>query len=222
FMPFGSDKEVSSNFQLIAGTNKDLIQQCQKGEFREDLLARIDLWTYRLPSLNERKEDIEPNLDYELERFSTKSGYLVKFNKTARDKYLSFSHSAEAVWSANFRDLNASITRMGTLADGGRVTIDLVDEEITRLKRKWRVGVQDGVGHAEIIDSVLGAGYAATMDYFEQIQLAALIQVCKESKSMADAGRKLFNVSRAAKKSSNDSHRVKQLLGKYGLEFVNL
>ena len=222
FMPFGSDKEISSDFQLIAGTNKDLVLQCQKGEFREDLLARIDLWIYRLPSLNERKEDIEPNLDYELEKFSTKSGYLVKFNKAARDRYLSFSHSAEAVWSANFRDLNASITRMGTLADGGRVTIDLVDEEIIRLKRKWQVGTQDREGHIEIIDSALGAGYAVKMDYYEQVQLAALIEICRVSNSMADAGRKLFNVSRAAKKSSNDSHRVKQLLGKYGLDFASL
>jgi sigma54-dependent transcription regulator len=38
-------------------------QQVRSGTFREDLLARIDLWTFRLPSLRDRPEDLEPNLD---------------------------------------------------------------------------------------------------------------------------------------------------------------
>ena len=55
FMPFGADKETTSNFLLIAGTNKDLSEQAKTGAFREDLLARIDLWSYQLPSLSERR-----------------------------------------------------------------------------------------------------------------------------------------------------------------------
>src|SRR5205814_8537630 len=47
FMPLGSDKEASSNFQLIAGTNRDLARAVATGTFREDLFARIDLWTFR-------------------------------------------------------------------------------------------------------------------------------------------------------------------------------
>ncbi len=60
---------------------------------------------------------------------------------------------------------------------------------------------------------------ALALDLFEQIQLAGVIDVCKQSKSMAEAGRKLFNQSRLQKKSVNDSHRVKQILQRYGLEF---
>ena len=70
FLPVGSDKEVESDFQLIAGTNRDLQVSVGEGRFREDLLARLNLWTYRLPGLAERSEDIEPNLDFELERWS--------------------------------------------------------------------------------------------------------------------------------------------------------
>jgi len=92
------------------------------GKFREDLLARIDLWTYRLPSLKERLEDLSPNIDFELEAFARKAGMLVSFNKAARERYLKFCQSPKAIWSANFRDLNASITRMATLANGGRIT----------------------------------------------------------------------------------------------------
>ena len=60
FFPMGADNSVTSDFQLIAGTNKDHAKQCQQGLFREDLLARIDLWTYQLPSLKESIEDLEP------------------------------------------------------------------------------------------------------------------------------------------------------------------
>ncbi len=222
FMPFGSDKESSSDFQVIAGTNKDLLKLANKGLFRDDLLARIDLWTYQLPSLNERLEDLAPNIDYELEAFSNRSGNLISFNKVAREKYLKFGMSAEATWSANFRDLNASITRMGTLSDGGRITTAVVDDEISRLKRKWKTISQNSWTPSAIIDSVLGTDSSKSIDYYEQLKLANLIQVCQNSRSMADAGRKLFNISRKTKKSNNDSHRVKQLLEKYKISFEDI
>jgi len=73
FPPFGSDREVTSDFQLIAGTNRDLGGRVQEGRFREDLLARMNLWTFRLPGLRERTEDIAPNLDYEFDQFAQRS-----------------------------------------------------------------------------------------------------------------------------------------------------
>lgn len=222
FMPLGSDREVASQFQLIAGTHQDLLLRVSNGQFREDLLARIDLWSYRLPSLSERIEDLEANLDYELERYSAKAGHLVGFNKPARCQYLSFGGSARALWSANFRDLNASITRMATLADGGRITAEVVAEEIQRLLRKWHKTEAGQSSPKAVIEGVLGEGACRSLDYYDQIKLAGLIGVCADSKSMADAGRKLFQVSREAKKSVNDSHRIKQLLDVYGLRFEDI
>lgn len=222
FIPFGADKETSSNFQLIAGTNKDLMTFSLEGKFREDLLARIDLWEYRLPSLKERPEDIEPNIEYELEKFSSKRGQLISFNKTARDIYLSFSQSPEAHWSANFRDLNASITRMGTLADGGRITADLVKEEISRLRAKWKMPKQSGNNTIEATRELLGEAIFSQLDLYDQMILTGITDICKTSNSMAEAGRRLFNISRTTKKSTNDSHRVRQLLEKYGVSFDEL
>ena len=46
FLPLGSDRESRSDFQLIAGTNRDLFSAVREGRFREDLLARINLWTF--------------------------------------------------------------------------------------------------------------------------------------------------------------------------------
>ena len=50
----------------------------------------------------------------------------------ARTRYLKFAKSAEAKWTGNFRDLSASVTRLATLADGGRIPVELVDAEIQR------------------------------------------------------------------------------------------
>ena len=49
FLPVGADEEVGSRFQLICGTNRNLKADVAGGEFREDLLARINLWTFSLP-----------------------------------------------------------------------------------------------------------------------------------------------------------------------------
>eukprot|EP01034_Spumella_vulgaris_P003647 gene3647-4685_t len=49
FLPVGSDREVSADFQLLAGTNRDLGEDVASGRFREDLYARLNLWTFRLP-----------------------------------------------------------------------------------------------------------------------------------------------------------------------------
>nr|WP_276602943.1 RNA repair transcriptional activator RtcR family protein [Nannocystis pusilla] len=89
FLPVGSDREVRSEFQLVAGTNRDLRADVVAGRFREDLLARIDLWSFRLPGLRERREDIEPNLDYELERWSQRHGRKASFYGQARTAFLS-------------------------------------------------------------------------------------------------------------------------------------
>ena len=62
----------------------------------------------------------------------------------------------------------------------------------------------------------------AGIDFFDQTQLEQVIRVCQTSKSLAQAGRRLFDVSRTKKRSINDSHRLKQYLSKFGLEFDQL
>jgi transcriptional regulatory protein RtcR len=119
FLPVGSDREVHSRFQLIAGTNRDLAAEVQQGRFRHDLLARINMWTFELPGLAERAEDIEPNLQYELDQFAYTEGRRVLLSGPSREAFLQFAASSEALWLGNFRDLNGAVTRMATLVRGG-------------------------------------------------------------------------------------------------------
>jgi transcriptional regulatory protein RtcR len=214
FLPVGSDKEANSDFQLIAGTNRILEQAVQTGVFREDLLARLNLWTFTLPGLKERREDLAPNLEFELARHAKSSGDTVTFNKEARDRYLRFATSSEARWTANFRDLGASVTRMATLAPSGRINEDIVAEEIERLKGRW---TEDAAGTGDDLSAVLDATQVETIDLFDRVQLASVIRVCRESRTLSDAGRRLFAVSRQSKASSNDADRLKKYLARFAL-----
>jgi len=215
FLPVGADRPVHSDFQLISGTNRDLRQAAADGRFRADLLARIDLWTFRLPGLADRREDLEPNLDYELEQQSRLHNRRVRLNREARTRFLRFATSAEAVWAGNFRDLNAAVTRMTALSDSGRIGTDVVDEELDRLRDAWRVQVRDEV------DEVLGE-LAAEIDPFDRVQLAEVIRTCRRSATLSEAGRELFAVSRTRKKSSNDADRLRKYLARYGLTFADV
>ncbi len=210
FYPFGSDQQVSSDFQLIAGTVRDLRQRVAEGTFREDLYARINLWTFELPGLRQRQEDIEPNLDYELERHAALTGDSVRFNTEARRAWLSFATSPQAAWRGNFRELSASVTRMATLADNGRITVETVDDEIARLRYSWndhRPSALDGLPGID----------ATALDLFDRMQLENVVAVCRQAKTLSDAGRQLFNVSRQGKATVNDADRLRKYLARFGL-----
>ncbi len=216
FLPVGADKEVASDFQLIAGTNRDLGEAVAAGEFRDDLYARLNLWTFRLPGLANRREDIEPNLDYELDRFAEREGDQASFNKEARQRYLAFATSGEASWPGNFRDLAASVTRMATLSPKGRIDVDCVDKEIERLRRLWS-GQADNA--ADILPEILSDEQIAELDLFDRVQLAETIRICRASRSLSEAGRTLFNASRARRSSSNDADRLRKYLARFDLEW---
>jgi len=222
FLPVGSDKEAESDFQLIAGTNRDLQADVERGRFREDLLARINLWTFRLPPLRERPEDIPPNLLYELDQASQAMGTRVTMNKEAQEYFLRFATSPEARWSGNFRDLNAAVLRMATLAPGGRITREGVDEELERLRAAWAKSGPRQESSVDLVVQVLGAERAAELDRFDRAQLAEVLAVCRQARSLSDAGRALFAQSRAQKKSVNDADRLRKYLARFGLDWAEI
>ncbi|MFH1708306.1 MAG: RNA repair transcriptional activator RtcR [Planctomycetota bacterium] len=217
FLPLGADRESRSAFQLIAGTNRDLGIAVRQGRFREDLLARINLWTFTLPGLKERREDIPPNLDYELGQYAGKTGKHIAFNREARSIFLEFAMSPAAEWTANFRDLNGALTRMATMAEGGRITPEVVREEIGQLRDSWQAPVMEDrePGLAAVLDAARLDG----IDLFDRIQLAGVLKVCRASASLSDAGRRLFASSRTRKQTANDADRLRKYLARFGLQF---
>ncbi|MDU1061900.1 MAG: RNA repair transcriptional activator RtcR [Leclercia adecarboxylata] len=207
FFPFGSDKEVRSDFQLIAGTHRDMRQWVAEGRFREDLWARINMWSFALPGLAQRREDIAPNVEYELQRFATEAQSQVRFDREARERYLRFADSPQALWRGNFRELGSSVARMATLADQGRITLALVEEEIVRLQESWQIATPST---------------AMALDLFDQRQLETVLEVCRRSASLSEAGRELFAVSRMKKVNPNDADRLRKYLARFGLSWESL
>ncbi len=207
FFPFGSDKEVRSDFQLIAGTHRDMRQWVAESRFREDLWARINMWSFALPGLAQRREDIAPNVEYELQRFATEAQSQVRFDREARERYLRFADSPQALWRGNFRELGSSVARMATLAEQGRITLALVEEEIVRLQESWQIATPSA---------------AMALDLFDQRQLETVLEVCRRSASLSEAGRELFAVSRMKKVNPNDADRLRKYLTRFGLSWESL
>ena len=152
----------------------------------------------------------------------------MRFTAEARSAYLRFATAVDAVWRGNFRDLSASITRLATLADHGRIGIALVNAEIQRLRWQWqslpsqtsdaRPGQATTTPAAPSLQDLLG-DKAAALDTFDQLQLQAVWKVCRRHASISDAGRELFNVSRQQRSVINDADRLRKYLMKFGLEW---
>ncbi|WP_176014379.1 RNA repair transcriptional activator RtcR [Victivallis sp. Marseille-Q1083] len=218
FLPLGADREDSSSFQLICGTNRELGKAVREGCFRADLLQRINLWSFELPGLAERREDIEPNIDYELEQFCRKAGRHITFNREARQMFLAFALDSAREWHGNFRELNAMMTRMATLAPGGRIDAATVRDEIGRTTSS---AATRPAADAELA-ALLGDHYTEQYDRFDLAQLAEVIKVCRQSRSLSEAGRQLFAVSRQNKTSSNDADRLAKYLARFRLTWTQI
>lgn len=237
FYPLGSDTPMDVSFQLMAGTNKDLRQAVADGEFRADLFARLNTWTFFLPSLKDRIEDLPANIDYELARLGSEQQYQYRFEPEARAYFEAFATSSEATWQGNFRDLSASMTRLTTLCEGKVIRMPDVKAEITRLKHLWALpnsaqhqadnayapSLNEQQAHADtVLSRHLSSDDKDALDPFDAVQLAYVIEVCYQHSSQAAAGRYLYANSRNQLKSNNDSDRLRKYLLKFGLRFDGL
>lgn len=112
FIKVGSNTPQPTNIRLICATNRDLDEMVRKGEFREDLLYRINTIHLHIPSLRERKEDILPLARLFLERYAKQYG---RTNGT-------FAPDAAArllahPWYGNIRELQHTIEKAVILSD---------------------------------------------------------------------------------------------------------
>lgn len=216
YYPLGADYEVTSQFQVIAGSNRDLRKLAAAGRFRQDLLSRLTAWTFELPPLRQRREDIEPNLMFELALAEKELGNQYGFNLDARERYLRFSRDPATLWPGNFRDFGASVRRMCVLAARGRITRSMVEDEIRRLQELWLASHSDN--DTKLLRDVLGKE-AESLDLFDRAQLASVLRTCRQSASLSEAGRTLFAHSRGLRKTTNDADRLRKFLTKYGLDW---
>ncbi len=106
----GSDKDIEVDVRVIAATNKDLQKEIAAGNFREDLYHRLSVILFRVPSLDERKDDIPALIRFFLEKY-TDGGKTRSFSPEAVDLLVSKS------WPGNIRELDNVVDRLLILGD---------------------------------------------------------------------------------------------------------
>jgi sigma54-dependent transcription regulator len=107
-------------------------------------------------------------------------------------------------------------TRMATLTDGGRITEDNVRDELQRLQANWQPK------RGSQLDKLLSAEAINALDLFDRMQLEAVIGICRQSNSLADAGRKLYAASRANRAITNDTDRLRKYLARFNLDWAGI
>ena len=118
----GGSTQIPVDVRLVCATNRNLQQMVNDGEFREDLLYRINTIHLELPALRQRKADIVPLAN----RFLRQYGDI--YNKTN----LRFSDEAEKKltslpWYGNIRELQHAIEKAVILSDGGMISAEDID-----------------------------------------------------------------------------------------------
>lgn len=117
--PIGSNKMVSFDTRILAATNKDLEQEVEQGNFREDLYYRLNVVEIPLPTLQERKEDIPLLAQHFLQKYSRELNRPVKgITGNAMGALISFE------WKGQVRELENIIERSVLLGDGEFITLD--------------------------------------------------------------------------------------------------
>ncbi|MGA1862807.1 sigma-54 dependent transcriptional regulator [Deferribacter thermophilus] len=113
----GGIKPVSVDVRVIATTNRNLIEEVKKGNFREDLYYRLNVININIPPLRKRKEDILHLAEFFVEKYSKSNGKRVKpLSIDARNTLINYD------WPGNVRELEHTIERAVILSKGSEIT----------------------------------------------------------------------------------------------------
>jgi transcriptional regulator with GAF, ATPase, and Fis domain len=106
FQPVGGEKTITTDLRVIAASNIDLKEMCQKGEFRADLYYRLNVFPIHIPSLQERQEDIPFFLDFFMKHFNLLNPR--KISSVSLDVVKALQNYS---WPGNIRELENLIQR---------------------------------------------------------------------------------------------------------------
>ncbi|RLB78621.1 MAG: sigma-54-dependent Fis family transcriptional regulator, partial [Deltaproteobacteria bacterium] len=113
FYRLGGTRPIEADFRVIAATNKDLSKAIQDRSFRQDLFYRLNVISFSMPPLRERKEDIPILAEHFLRRFSQETKKNIdKISREAMDEMMLYE------WPGNVRELENAIERAMVVAKG--------------------------------------------------------------------------------------------------------
>jgi two-component system, NtrC family, response regulator HydG len=125
FVPVGANREIPTNVRIIAATNRPLEEMMKTGQFREDLFYRLNVIPIFLPSLTDRKDDLESLINM----------FIRKFNQGHQKRITGVTADTLAVlkrydWPGNIRELENVIEHMFIMENSNHLTLSSVPEVV--------------------------------------------------------------------------------------------
>ena len=165
FMRIGGKESIKVNVRIIAATNRNLKEEVEQGNFREDLYYRLNVVPLEIPPLRDRKEDIEALAAHFVDEFSEEYGISKVISAEA------MTELTHAYWHGNIRELRNMIERLVVSYDGEYITA----RQVKNLLFSAQKGMTRAVAGENVTLSQLMDEYEREilMTYLEQYQTAA-------------------------------------------------
>ena len=180
YQPLGATKPVKADVRVVAATNRDLAAAISRGEFREDLYYRLQVFEIRLPPLRERMSDVLPLAESFLEELGQVVGRpAAGISRDAREVLLGYG------WPGNVRELRNVLERATILCDGGLITAEHLPRELA----------VRSVGTAERGSPGAAAAAAATVN-LEAVERNAVIRALELAGNNRSQAARLLGIAR--------------------------
>ncbi len=185
FERIGGTTTISSDFRVIAATNRNLEEEVRQGKFREDLYYRLSVIPVNVPPLRDRQGDIHLLINSFIDRFNESKGRKIKgIDDQSLDCLLSYS------WPGNVRELENLIERIVILAAGDIVRIEDLPEHIKKVGGKEnRQEIRQGMEEIPDKGFILQEAVA-------EYENSLIIQALKQTGWVKKRAAKLLNVNR--------------------------
>jgi two-component system, NtrC family, response regulator len=201
FERVGGNKTISVDVRILAATNKDLKDEAEKGNFREDLYYRLNVIRIQMPPLRERVEDIPVLVQHFLEKNSQRLGK-EKFEITPEAMRLLVS----LPWEGNIRELENTIERAAILCNNCRIEAEDVQPDSSQLPspQDWSYGVEleqfipPGLPLADVLNGIEEKLVRQALEEADQVQARAAEKL-GITKSLLQYKMKKFNLQRKKK-----------------------
>ncbi len=163
YRPLGAKEGKKADIRVVAATNRDLREMVRRGEFREDLFYRLNIFPIHIPPLRERKEDIPLLANHFIRKYSSELGKEIRsITAEAMKKLLNYD------WPGNVRELENTIQRAILLANREIIdihdidlpvnettqTVPLTAEELKKIKKKLRQEVTESVERLFVLNAL--------------------------------------------------------------------
>ena len=180
FEQVGGSKTIKVDVRIIAATHRDLCEEVQKGNFREDLYYRLYVIPLLLPSLRDRKSDIPYLVSYFIEQFSQKNDRQVNgVSDDAMAMMMSYP------WPGNVRELKNMVERMMVLKGDGNITVGDLPVELKKAQQ------YEPTSTIEISDEGICLNSAVT-----EFEKALILQSLEKTKWVKNKAAKLLHLNR--------------------------